>query len=128
MPLTAWIIVSVGAFVASVALVVLVLTALPPTYFRPSHDRRFMTNRHWAIRSGAVVVKNVIGVLLVLLGVVMSVPGMPGQGILTILVGMMLVDFPGKRALEYRVIRQPGVLGAVNRLRRMFSKPPLVLE
>jgi len=123
-----WVTLLVGALIGSLALVVFFLTRLPPTYFHPSHDRRFMDDRHWAIRSSTVVVKNAIGIFLVLLGIVMSVPGIPGQGLLTLLIGTMLIDFPGKRALEYRIIRQPRVLRAVNLLRQTFSKPPFVLE
>ena len=128
MPLVVWIIVSIVVMVASLALVVFFLTRLPPTYFRPSHDRGFMQDRHWALRSGAVVAKNAVGAFLVLLGIVMVLPGVPGQGLLTMLVGLMLVDFPGRRALEYKLITRPGVLRAVNRLRRTFSRPPFVLE
>jgi hypothetical protein len=128
MPLLLAITLSAVALVTSIALVVLFLIRLPPTYFHPSLDRRFMEDRHWALRTAAVVIKNAAGVLLVLLGIVMSLPVIPGQGLLTLLVGIMLVDFPGKRALEYRIIRQPRILRAVNRLRRMFSKPPLVLD
>lgn len=127
-PLLVWIVVSVGMLVGSIVLVVFFLTRLPPTYFRRSHDRIFMPDHHWVLRSGAVAVKNAIGVLLVLLGIVMIVPGVPGQGLLTMLVGLMLVDFPGRRALEYKLISRPSVLRAVNRLRRTFSRPPFVLE
>src|SRR5215467_1567514 len=123
LPLLLWILVFAGMFVGSVALVVLFITRLPPTYFRRSHDRAFMQGRHWALRSGAVAVKNAVGVLLVLLGIVMVLPGVPGQGLLTMLVGLMLVDFPGRRALEYKLISRPSVLRTVNRLRRTFSRP-----
>ena len=119
---------SVATLVGSLVLVAFFLTRLPPLYFHPTYDRHTGHDRHSVIRCCGIVVKNVIGILLVILGIVMSVPGMPGQGVLTILVGVMLVDFPGKRALEYRIIRQPRVLRAVNRLRRAFSKPPLVIQ
>ena len=42
----------------------------------------------------------------------------PGQGILTLLLGISLADIPGKRALEQRMIRQPRILYIVNQLRR----------
>ena len=118
----------VGTLVASLALAAFFLTRLPPSYFHPSYDRHPVHDRHWVIHCCGVVVKNVVGVVLVILGIVMSLPGVPGQGVLTILVGVMLVDFPGKRALEYKIIRQPRVLRTVNRLRQAFSKPALVIE
>ena len=58
----------------------------------------------------------------------MSVPGVPGQGILTILLGVMLLDLPGKRRVEQRILRQPKVLEKINKLRNKFSKPPLLLD
>jgi hypothetical protein len=79
-----WVTILVGALIGSLALVVFFLTRLPPTYFHLSHDRRFMDDSHWAIRSCAVAAKNAIGIFLVLLGIVMSVPGIPGQGLLTL--------------------------------------------
>jgi hypothetical protein len=58
----------------------------------------------------------------------MSVPGVPGQGILTILLGIMLLDFPGKRECEYKLVSRPKVLRTINLLRQKFGKPPLVLK
>ena len=50
---------------------------------------------------------------------------LPGQGVLTILIGIMLLDFPGKRSLEFWIIRQRGVLKAANWIRRKSNHPPL---
>jgi hypothetical protein len=58
----------------------------------------------------------------------MSLPGVPGQGVLTILLGVMLLDFPGKRNLETRLVRQPRVFRSINALRARFDKPPLILD
>jgi hypothetical protein len=55
-------------------------------------------------------------------------PGIPGQGVLTILLGIMLADFPGKQKLERKLVSIPSVLSAVNRLRKRFKKPPLVID
>jgi hypothetical protein len=43
------------------------------------------------------VLRNVIGYALIALGIVLSIPFVPGQGLLTILVGLSLADWPGKR-------------------------------
>ena len=56
----------------------------------------------------------------------MSLPGVPGQGILTILMGVMLVDFPGKHAAERWLLTRRGVLTAINALRGKLGKPPLL--
>jgi hypothetical protein len=58
----------------------------------------------------------------------MSLPGVPGQGILTILLGLMLLDLPGKRAWEQKLVKRPKVLQTINQLRGKFGKPPLVLD
>jgi hypothetical protein len=49
----------------------------------------------------------------------------PGQGIVTILIGLVLVDLPGKRALERWMVGRPRVLAAINRLRAKYGHPPL---
>jgi hypothetical protein len=63
-------------------------------------------------------------VLLVLLGVAMLL--LPGQGLITLMVGVLLVDFPGKQRLVQRVLGRPKVLSAVNKLRVKRGSPPLV--
>ncbi len=83
--------------------------------------------RHRAIRWTGHIIKNIVGLVLVLIGIAMAVPGIPGPGLLTILFGIALLDFPGKRKLEYKLVSRPKVLGAINHLRQKFGKPPLVL-
>jgi hypothetical protein len=80
------------------------------------------------LRWGGLVVKNLLGAFLVLLGVLMSLPGVPGQGVLTILLGVMLLDFPGKRKLELKLVSRPKVLRTINRIRHRFDKSPLLLD
>lgn len=119
---------SVVTFVLSLAVVMFVLVKLPPNYFHSSHDREFLVHRHPILRAVGIFVKNLLGLVLVGAGVVMSLPGVPGQGVLTILLGIMLLDFPGKRALETRIVSRPRVYSAVNALRARFDKPPLLLD
>ncbi|HEY0004327.1 MAG TPA: hypothetical protein VGB17_05915 [Pyrinomonadaceae bacterium] len=120
--------ISAATFAGSMVMVSVLLVRLPATFFHPSHERDFLAGRHAALRLVGAVLKNLAGVLLVALGIVMSLPGVPGQGILTILIGIMLLDFPGKRELERKIVRRPKVLRAINGLRARFDKPPLVLE
>ena len=115
-------------FAISLAVISLILVKLPPTYFHESHPRNFWVDRHPSVRWAGLIGKNVLGIVLVLLGVLMSIPGVPGQGILTILLGIMLVDLPGKRQLEYKILKRPSVLERINRLRHRFRRPPLVLD
>jgi hypothetical protein len=115
-------------FIVSLSVVAFVIVKLPVTYFRMDHPRDFWTQRHPGIRFVGIILKNFLGLLLVGLGILMSIPGVPGQGLLTILMGVMLLDFPGKRRLELRLVSHPRVLQAINRLRHRFGKPALVLD
>jgi hypothetical protein len=119
---------SVVTFVGSIAVVTLVLVKLPANYFHSSHDREFLVHRHPVLRALGIFAKNLLGLILVGAGIVMSLPGVPGQGVLTILLGIMLLDFPGKRKLETRIVGRPRVNQAVNALRTRFGKPPLMLD
>jgi hypothetical protein len=118
----------VVTFAGSIGLVSLMLVRIPPTYFHSSHDRALWVDRHRAVRWSGMLMKNLIGVVLIILGIIMSLPGVPGQGILTILLGLMLLDAPGKRGLEQKLVKRPRVLQTINQLRRKFDKPPLVLD
>jgi len=94
-----------------------VLLALPEDYLREG-DR---AERHWAAR----IVRTLLGVLLVAIGIVLSVPGVPGQGILTILAGLTLIEFPGRHRVIRALLGRPTVLYAVNRFRARFKRRPL---
>lgn len=119
-------------FLVSLALsfgaIAVVMVKVPPTYFSIHHRREFLPDKAWYVRYSAVIAKNVLGVFLVLLGIVLSLPGVPGQGILTILLGLIMLDIPGKRPLEARIIQRPAVLAAVNKLRSRYGKPPLIMD
>lgn len=124
--------IGVGLFLLSltVSFVALgiVMVKIPPHYFSPHHERDFLPDSPWLVRWGAVIAKNIAGVILILLGIVLSLPGVPGQGILTILLGLIFLDIPGKRPLEARIIKRPSVLAAINKLRAKYDKPPLELD
>jgi hypothetical protein len=111
--------------VASLAVVTFFVVRIPADYF--SNERQPPTSSVWA-RVAIAVLKNVAGVALVLVGVVLSLPGIPGQGILTILVGLMLTDLPGVRRLERALVRRRGVKRALDAIRAKFGKDPLKLD
>lgn len=115
-------------FAVSLGIVSFILVKIPPAYFHEDHPRDLWTDRSAPLRIAGIVGKNILGILLVALGLVLSLPGVPGQGLLTILLGVMLLDFPGKRRLERSLISRPSVLTTVNRLRHRFGKPSLILE
>lgn len=117
---------SVVAFVGSLLAIPWILLRLPVDYFDVRVPRKFFARTNPVLRSVAVVLKNIVGFILLLAGIAMLV--LPGQGVLTILMGISLMDFPQKRLLEAKLIGQPLVFSGINRLRARFGKPPLTLD
>ena len=115
-------------FSINLAIVSFILVKIPPNYFKASHSRDFWKDQSPAVRMFGVILKNGIGVFLVVLGIILSLPGVPGQGILTILLGIMLLDFPGRRKLELKLLHRPQVFKTINKLRDKFGKPPLEID
>lgn len=115
-------------FTISLAIVSFILVKIPPDYFHRDRPRDLWSDRHPAVRLLGLLAKNVLGVFLVVLGILLSIPGVPGQGLLTILLGIMLLDFPGKRRLEHKLVSRPQILATINKLRHRFGQPNLVLE
>lgn len=115
-------------FVGSIAVCMVVVIRIPEDYFVGDHPPDAWQHRHAFVRWSVIIGKNLLGLLLVALGVVMSFPGVPGQGILTILLGVMLLSFPGKRRFEKWLLRRRGVLNTCNRIRARYGRPPLRLD
>jgi hypothetical protein len=115
--------VSALLFAASLIGVPLVIVRMPVDYLsrgRPKHRPRSFWQ--WV----GLVAKNGLGVVILALGVAMLV--LPGQGLLAILVSLFLLNFPGKRRLERRLVAYPPVLRAITRLRQRAGRPPLCLD
>ena len=74
----------------------------------------------------ALAVKNIIGYCLIMGGILMLV--LPGQGLLTILVGLMLSDYPGKFKLEKRIIKTNLILKTINWYRIKSNIPPIIFK
>ena len=70
--------------------------------------------------------KNLLGYIFVVAGLIMLV--LPGQGIFTILIGVMLLNFPGKYQLEQWIVARRPVLHSINWLRRRAGRAALVLD
>lgn len=118
----------VASFLINLAIVSFILIKIPADHFSKSRQTKFLAGQNPALRVAAVIGKNIGGALLVALGIVLSLPGIPGQGLLTILLGVMLLDFPGKHRLEQKLLSRPSIVNAINGLRGRFGKPPLELN
>lgn len=113
-------------FVASLIVVPWIVMRLPADYFQ--HEKRMppLWATHHPLRRFLLIAgKNLLGALLVLTGVAMLV--LPGQGLLTILIGIMLLDFPGKFQCERWLLKRKSIRRGVNWLRKKLHKPPFEL-
>ena len=117
---------SVVMFIGTLIIVPILVARIPHDYFSAEHKRDgLFVEQHPLIRSLLIVGKNLLGIILIIAGIVMLV--LPGQGVLTMLIGLILIDFPGKYELERRIVSQPAVLKAINWMRNKASKQPLSL-
>ncbi len=112
-------------FVGSLIAIPIILVRLPAGYFDIRVPRPWMEDHHPVLRLMGHIVKNVIGVVFLFAGFLMLF--LPGQGLLTMLIGISMLDFPGKRHVEAKIIGQPTILSTINAMRKKFNKPPLVL-
>lgn len=114
------------SFAISTVTVAFVMVKVPENYFSSHYQKDFLPNTPWILRWGAVIMKNLFGFFLIIVGIIMWVG--PGPGLLTILFGLTMLDIPGKRPLEAQIIKRPAILSAVNNLRAKYKKPPLIMD
>ena len=109
-------------FVLSLLLIPYLVSQIPTDYFVAAKRISTTQSFSWSafLRSLA---RNLVGTLLVLAGITMLL--LPGQGILTILIGLFVADFPGKYQLERYIVRKPTILNSLNWLRRRQNIPDL---
>jgi hypothetical protein len=117
--------VSVFFFLASLLLIPWLIIRLPVDYFH-SQTRTLLrrVSPHPKLDFLFAVLKNLFGVLFILAGLAMLV--LPGQGLLTILIGITLTNFPGKYKLEQGLARRKNLLRAMNWIRGKAGKDPLI--
>ena len=116
---------SIVFFVGSLIAIPFILVRLPTDFFDTRVPRRWMENHHPLLRLLGHLLKNVVGAIFLFAGFLMLF--LPGQGILTMLIGVTMLDFPGKRRMEAKMIGQPAVLSTINNMRQKFGKPPLTI-
>jgi hypothetical protein len=121
----AWLgIFSLSTFLLSLVAIPFFIVRIPHDYFL--HSARVpLPSRHLLIRLLLLIAKNMLGILFVFIGLALLV--LPGQGILTILIGVLFINFPGKYRFEKWLVSRPSVLSSVNWLRQRAAKKPLDL-
>jgi hypothetical protein len=114
-------------FVGSLVSVPWMVVRIPSDYFVSKHrPQTYFASHHPLLRWTFWATRNVVGVMLILAGVAMLV--LPGQGLLTLAVGVFLMDFPGKHRLERRIIRFGPIWKSIRWLRRRSNVDPLRVE
>ena len=116
-------ILSLLLFVASLLAVPWVVRRLPPDVLEreemPALGSQQATFWRLTVRLG----RNLVGAVLLLAGIAMLV--LPGQGLLTIIAAIILLQVPGKWRLVRVVLGYAPVLRAVNRYRTRNGLEPL---
>jgi len=116
---------SVVMFTGSLATVPWLVSTLPEDYFTHRGRLRLSkSSQHPAIRLTIMALKNLLGALLLIAGFIMLFT--PGQGMLTILFGLTIMNYPGKYQLECRIVGKPAIFNAVNAMRARQGKEPLL--
>lgn len=118
-PKLAWILTAIAVSALTLLTARQFLLYLPADHFCADGRRDVLPAKRWA--------KRIAGVALIVLGILLALPGIPGQGLLLVLIGLMLLDAPLLRRLELRLLRVPMVHRSVNKLRVNAGKPPLQL-
>lgn len=116
--------VSFLVFIASLLLIPWIVTKIPSDYFtHPKRQKYLWDDQPKIVRYLFVFLKNILGVMLVLGGFTLLF--LPGQGIVTMMIGLLIMDFPYKYKVETWIIKHPVVLKSINRLRKRAKQRPL---
>ena len=111
-------------FLGSLLSIGWLVSLIPSDYFVNRKESKFKLNYPvaWII---SIIIKNIFGYILILGGILMLV--LPGQGLITIFIGLMLSNYPGKYSIEKRIIATPKILKSINWLRKRSNEPPLII-
>ncbi|MCF7886583.1 MAG: hypothetical protein K9M80_08815 [Candidatus Marinimicrobia bacterium] len=114
-------------FIGTLLAIPFIIIRLPSDYFIRDKNlaRRFCQERP-ILRIILVSLKNVVGIIFFIMGFLMLF--IPGQGILTMLIGYSMLDFVSMRGPVYKIIRRPTVYEFINRIRGKKGKEPIELK
>ena len=109
-------------FIFSLLTIKWLVALIPSDYFIQKNNSEFRSNYpiFWL---ASIIIKNLIGYTLIIGGILMLV--LPGQGLFTIFIGLMLSNYPGKFYIERKFIAIPSVLKTINWLRKKSNTPPI---
>ena len=116
---------SMATFVGTLIIIPILVVRIPADYFKRKKQKPnpCYKNQYAAICFIGLIFKNLFGLIFIIAVVAMLF--LPGQGFITILIGIMMLNFPGKLAMERRIVQQPTVLRAINWIRAKSNRPVL---
>jgi archaellum biogenesis protein FlaJ (TadC family) len=119
--------ISLITFFGTILLMGVLILMIPTDYFsNPKRRKSFLITKRPLLGVILLIVKNLIGLIFLIVGFLLLF--IPGQGILTIMIGIILMNFPGKYRLERKLVQRPGVLQGINKIRKKFNRPLLGFE
>ena len=112
-------------FIFSLVTIKWLVALIPSDYFLSKKDSKFKSKYPfiWLI---SMIIKNIIGYVLIIGGMLMLL--LPGQGLFTIFIGLMMSNYPGKYYIEKKIIAIPSVLKTINWLRKQSNKEPIIIN
>jgi hypothetical protein len=117
--------VSLAMFLGTLLLMPWLALRMPADYFvrEEAASPRPRTLLGQVGRVSILVLCNLLGIIFLVMGFIMLFT--PGQGVLTMIIGLLLMSFPGKKRLVLKLISRPRILAAINALRARYNKAPL---
>lgn len=115
---------SVVIFFATLLVIPWLIVRIPADYF-VRHERRpsQFRDRHPLIMTLGTIARNMLALLLISVGILLLF--LPGQGLLTIFVGMLVGSYPGRQRLLTWLVVRPSILRPLNWIRRKAGRAPL---
>ncbi len=117
-------VISVLFFIITLTVIPWLILQIPEDYFIEEKRQPLLNEMHHPIfKIILLILKNLAGAFFLLIGVTLLV--LPGQGLLTMLLGIVLIDFPGKYKLQRWFVQHKSILQSVNWLRKKGNRPPI---
>lgn len=116
-------IISLVTFFLSLIIITLVISKLSVTCFLNISPKP-RENEYSLLRFVMLLLRNFLGALLLLAGILMLF--LPGQGIITILISLLLLSFPGKYKLLNYLIHKPAVQRSLDWIRKKNHTEPFI--
>jgi hypothetical protein len=115
--------VSLATFIVALVLLPWYIGRLPADYFTEEYVRRkrARAKSRASVAIAVHVIRNIFALLLIIAGLAMLF--LPGQGVLTVLLGVLLLTIPGKRPVMKWIACRHGVCGTLNWIRRKRGHP-----